>query len=258
MSEARRRTQRDEEDSSEPHGGMDVSGEVRAGGDVVGRDKIQAGGDVAGRDIVNVDDRDVVNVGYSAKAVQRLVITIGVLVFATAACFFSGGIAVGAVVFRELDRTVGSSPEAADAFQHKIDTAQLTSPGQRYTLELTEEELSSFVKFKACERIGLCNGKARLLENGLIAVSGNLKSLGNLNVVVTFRLQANSDQIVEVQSAAVQLLRIEGTTFGWVTAPNALVAPFADDIRSLLGGNYTVVGVQAQNAAQWAVTVEGK
>ncbi|MGH2592309.1 MAG: hypothetical protein ACRDGG_02215 [Anaerolineae bacterium] len=258
MSEMRRRTQREEEDSSEPHGGIDVSGEARAGGDVVGRDKIQAGGDVAGRDIVNVDDRDVVNVGYSAKAVQRLAITVGALVFATAACFFSGGVVLGAVVFRELDRPVGSSPEAADAFQHKIDIAQSTSPGQRYTLEFTEEELSSFVKFNACELIGLCNGKARLLENGLVAVSGNLESLGNLSVAVTFRLQANSDQIVDVQSAAVQLFQIGNSTFGWVAIPNALVAPFADNIRRLLGGNYTVVGVQVQDAAQWAVTVEGK
>jgi hypothetical protein len=43
-------------------------GNVIAGGDIVGRDKIEAGGDVVGRDKVEAGDHAVVNTGPSAFA----------------------------------------------------------------------------------------------------------------------------------------------------------------------------------------------
>ena len=58
---------------------IQVGGSV--GGDVAGRDLNKT--TTAGRDVVGGDVVTTTNVGFSIEAVQRLVITVGVLVFAT-------------------------------------------------------------------------------------------------------------------------------------------------------------------------------
>ncbi|MEP7199646.1 MAG: hypothetical protein ABI874_07510, partial [Chloroflexota bacterium] len=57
----------------------------------------QQANDVRGKQIgVEIDGSvGTVTTGFSAQAVQRLVITVGVLVFVTAVCFLSGGIVIG-------------------------------------------------------------------------------------------------------------------------------------------------------------------
>jgi len=85
------------EEKREEPGGVNVEG----GGDVT------VGGDVAGRDVVKTTATTTI-VGFSPKDVQRLIITVGVIVFVTAGIFFSGGLAVGFVALRELNRTVNA------------------------------------------------------------------------------------------------------------------------------------------------------
>ena len=69
---------------------MQTSGDVNVGGDIVGRDK------------VTQTTTTVTNVGMAPEAVRRLVITVGVMVFVTALCFFSGGLVVGAAALQAL------------------------------------------------------------------------------------------------------------------------------------------------------------
>ena len=263
MSNARRREPRDDDDVSQ----RPAIHDVRAGGDVVGGDKITAGRDVAGRDIVHIDDRDVIQVGYSSKAVQRLVITVGVLVFVTAACFFSGGILIGARVFSQFDRLpinaqgqlVNSSEASALSMAHKIEEAKAIGAGDQYLLEFSEDELSSYIHFVIGPELGLVDGRARFVAPGVIAISGQFGALGNLPVLVTFSVQSNASEIVQVEQVAVQVLRIENSSFGWVIVPNVLVAQIAGKVKDILGSGYTVTSVQAGDAStRWSLAIEGR
>ena len=119
-----------------PPAGPEAERPAAGGVQVEGR-QVSVGGDVAGRDIVRTT-----YVGFSPQAVQRLLITVGVLVFLTAACFFSGGILVGGVAIAALDRQVGSSTQAADRMQAKLEQVRQLPSGQAFRLTFTEDEIS--------------------------------------------------------------------------------------------------------------------
>jgi hypothetical protein len=227
----------------------------RSGG-VDFQDDVSVQGDVAGRDVVRHT-----TVGYGPQAVQRLIITVGVLVFVTAACFFSGGVLIGSRVFAAFDRlpvdasgqSVQSSPQAAREFQAKVNAIQSLAPGQAFQFSFSEDELSSYINFQIGADLGLHDGKARFIEPGLVAIGGQMMDLGNLNAVATFRVQENAAQPLRLESAAVQLLSIRNSTFGWVSVPAGLLAPLADRANALLG-DFVVRGLQARpGAPQWTV-----
>jgi len=101
-------TPSDSGDNEYRSGGIDVEGDASVGGDVAGRDVVKS----------------TTVVGYSEKAVLRLVIVVGAMVFVTAACFFTGGIVLGSQVFAALERPVNdgngqptdSTRQKAEAF----------------------------------------------------------------------------------------------------------------------------------------------
>ena len=235
---------RSTEDTPERSGGIDVEGDITVGGDVAGRDVV----------------KPVTVVGYSAQAVQRLVITVGALVFATAACFFSGGVVLGAGVIARLDdppvnangQSVNSSEDAAAILEAKLAAVDRLPAGQAFRLEFSEDELSSWVRFRASEELGLADGKARFLgASGQVVVGGQLRSLGNLSIAVKFSLQPHSDRPLRLESAAVKLIPIAGA-LGWMAAPNFLFTAFADQLNAQLGRGYSVSDL-APAAAQWTV-----
>jgi len=228
---------------------QNVSGgiDLRPGGDV------NITGDVAGRDVTKVT-----YVGMQPEAVRRLVITVAAMVFATAACFFTGGIFVGSKVFAALDRTVNSRPEAAASMQAKLDALQNMQSGQTAPLNFGEDELSSYVRYVLGDQLGFSpdSGRARFIEPGLIAVAGDLKSLGNLPVVVTFKLQNNPNQQLEVESAAVRLVSVPNSNFGWVAVPTGVVSSVTNQIPTLLKPGYAPVSIQAAPGSDdWSVNV---
>ncbi len=225
-------------------GGVDIrGGQTRVGRDLAGRDIETAGRDIVGRDVVTITQT-----GFSEAAVQRLVITVGVLVFVTAALFFAGGIVVGGV-FANLNKPVGSSPEAAKAMQAKLDTLGQLRPGQKFIATFSEDEISSYVKFVAGPQLGLNNAKARVLDqSGRIALEGNYAGLGNAQIVSIIRLGVN-DQPTQVESAAVQVLPTGNSTFGWVYVPPPLVQPLAGQIDDRLFARVRLNAVQVTSPA---------
>ena len=146
----------------------------------VAADSVSISGDVAGRDIIKTttigddliqgDVTNVTNVGMSPQAVQRLIITVGLVVFVTAACFFAGGIFVGANVFAALNKPVNSGTDAAARFEQKIDAVAQLQPGETYQLRFTEDELSSYLKFVLGPQIGLSNARARAGRRAICGV----------------------------------------------------------------------------------------
>jgi hypothetical protein len=233
-------------------GGVNVEG----GGDV------NVGGDVAGRDVIKTTTT---NVGFGPKDVQRLVVTVAVLVFVTAGCFFTGGLAVGGVAFVALQRPVISTNEAsANRFASSLSDLRALSPGQPFVLNFTEEEISSYFRLRLAPQSGVTDGKVRLLaEPGQLAVGGRASDLGNLRFAATFDLQDTPGAPLHLKAAAVQILSLgtwgESGAFGWVTVPTQLLQPLADRLNNLFGNiqlNSDSVEATAflPNSPAWAVS----
>ena len=205
---------------------------LESGGDLT------VGGDVAGRDVVK--NQTTVNqtiTGFSEKTVVRLMLVVGALVFVTAACFFSGGVVVGAAALTALDKPVGSSVEEALLFQQKLQALNVVSPGQAFTLNFTEDEISSYVKFILGPELGFApeTGKVRLVDNQQVIVAGQLADLGGLEVAATFELSSLPGQPLALKAAAAHVLPVSGSTFGWTAIPTAVLQPAADRLNDRLG-----------------------
>ncbi len=213
-------------------GGVTVqpSGDANVGGDVVGRDKVTT-------------TTTVTNVGMTPEAVRRLVITVGVLVFVTALCFFSGGIAVGAVALRAFDHQVNSTLAAAQDFQSGLTAAQSMSSGQRFQWSYSETDLSSYLRFILGPKIGF-DGRARFLPNNEVAFQGNWSGMLGLPVMVVTRMETDAPQLYHATSAAVRVVSVPNSDFGWVALPTSSVQPLVDAINQDIGRGYTAQSVE--------------
>jgi hypothetical protein len=200
------------------------------------------GGDVVGRDKVTQTTTTVTNVGMTPEAVRRLVMSVGVLVFVTALCFFSGGIVVGFGVLQAFARPLPSTPAAAQDFQASLDQVQALPPGQAFRWTYTETDLSSYVHFILGPQIGF-DGRARFLSNDEVAFQGNWSGLLGLPVTVVTRMEPNSPQLYQPVSAAVQILPLPDSNFGWVALPVSAVQPLVDAINQNIGQGYTAKAI---------------
>ena len=241
---------------------------VEAGGDV------SVGGHVAGRDIVNTSNTGIgtqtignLRVGWSEQAVLRLVITVGMLVFVTAACFFSGGLAVGGLVYKAfLDRPLTPAPEQADAFQQRLDALDSVQSGESFTLVLDEAELNAFVHYRLGPQIGFApdTGEARLInDNGtnMIAVRGDYAPLGNLPVIATFTLTDAPGAPLQLTGVAARLFGGRDGGLGWVLVPAGWLRTVEVQVNALLGNvqlEQAVVPPGAPDGAPWEVIGEAK
>jgi len=236
-------------------GGVNVGADdVAIGGSVVGRDQITSVGD----DLIQGNVTNVTNVGLSPQAVQRLIITVGLVVFVTAACFFAGGIFVGANVFSALNRSVGSSQAAAASFEQKLNTIAQLQPGDTYQLRFTEDELSSYLKFTLGPQIGLNNARARVLANGQFVVYGRYADLGGLPIMLVGSPQPGSDQLFDVTQASAQIVPVDSgeantvSNVGWVPVPTALVQPVVDRALAPARQRFTFTTVSIANPSAGA------
>ena len=209
-----------------------------SGGVNVEADTVNVGADLVAHDKVTY-------VGMSPQAVQRLVITVGVLVFATAACFFVGGVVIGSRAIAALNRTVNSTPEHAADFEQGLSEIAALPAGQLAAWSFAEDELSSYVRLKLKPEIGLSNGRARILPDGQIVFYGRWSGFLNFPVMAISSVQTNSDQLFKVQSAMVSVNPfVDPTTvsgFGWVPLPASVLQPLTDQIGNAIGQNFHVV-----------------
>ena len=238
------------EEKREEPGGVNVEG----GGDVT------VGGDVAGRDVVKTTTTTTI-VGFSPKDVQRLIITVGVIVFVTAGIFFSGGLAVGFVALRELNRTVNSdNPPAAARFESAQAQLRALPPGQSFIFEFTEEEISSYFRLSLAPQIGVTDGKVRFFQDepGKLIVGGQASDLGGLPFAATFEWQDTPGAPLRLTSAAIQVLQLKdkddkNLPFGWVFVPTPLLQPLASNLNNLFG-NVQLTDVAATAPQTWTLS----
>ena len=215
---------------------------------------VTVGGDVAGRDVVKTTTT---NIGFGPKEVQRLVLTVGALVFVTALVFFSGGVAVGFLALNALNRPVNSdNPPAAARFESHINELRALPPGQPFVFGFTEEEISSYFRLNVAPQVGVANGKVRLLdEPGQLVVGGEATQFGILPFAATFEVQDTPGAPLKITALAVQILRLNNSPFGWVFLPPALFQSGADRMNRLFA-NVQLTSLEVTAAAPapaWAV-----
>jgi hypothetical protein len=206
--------QRPQHDES-AHGGVEISGgDVRAAHDFVAGDVNVAGDSISGQTVT-------VQRGYSAPEVQRLLLIVGGLVILTAAIFFALGAAASAVVVATLNRPLreGSSLQAAGSMQEKIRQLNSLQAGQRFQVQFSEDEVSSYFRFVLAPQLGISNGKARFMNvPGQIAFGGNLDRMGGIPFVAQLNV-TTTETPLQLETAWLKLLPSpEGSSVGYVTA----------------------------------------
>ncbi len=226
-----------------PSGGIAIEGS----GDVSVR------GDMAGRDIV----RNVTTVGFSAAAVQRLLLVVGGLVFVTAACFFAGGLVVGGTIVAVLNKPVEVSQSAADSMQASLAALQGLPAGTPFQQTFTEVQLNSYWALVAGPRVGLTpgTGAARLLGDNRVVLAGKFAALGNFKVLAVVEPRVNQPgQVIQVDSAAVQVVPVGNSSFGWLPVPTAVLRPVVGGVNNMFGSRVELQGVSSSGQA---LTVKG-
>jgi hypothetical protein len=248
------------EDRTEPHLKKSPpepeADETYPGVKIRSQQDVNVGGDVAGRDVVK---NTTTNVGFSVDAVQRLVIVVGLMVFITAACFFSGGVAVGGVALAALNKQVGSSLDAANSMQAKLNEIRALGPGMPFQFTFSEDEISSYLRFIAGPPTGVSNGKVRLLEPGKLVMGGQSDKLGGLPFAATFEVQYNTPgQPLRLTGAAIQVFKWRNSDFGWIVVPTPFLQGIADEVNAAIGAGYELSNVtDASQGADLAWAAEG-
>jgi hypothetical protein len=239
---------------------VQVGGSV--GGDVVSGDVHRvttAGRDVVGRDVVTTTTTTTTNIGFSAAAVQRLLITVAALVFVTAACFFSGGVFVGGAALAALNTSVNSDdPVAAAQFAESLKQLQNLPAGQAFSFTFTEQQISAYFRQVVAPANGIADGKIRMLDDGRLVVGGQAEALGGRPFAATFAWQDVPGAPLRLTSAAIQVLRLGRSSFGWVAVPTVVLQPLASRVNALFG-DVRITGVNAVPQREaWNVTGVGQ
>ncbi len=221
---------------------------IEAGGD------LNAGTFVGGNMTTSATTNTNTTIGFNAAQVQRLLITVGMLVFVTAGCFFTGGLAVGGAAFVALNRPVFSdNQEAALRFQSFLEDLRALPPGQRFSFGFTEEEISSYFRLILGPQQGIGNGKVRLMDVGTLVVAGQASDLGNIPFAATFEVTDEIGAPLQLKAVALQILRFGDSSFGWVAVPTGLLQNVENDINSSFG-LVELQEVIQQSADAWVVT----
>ncbi len=235
---------------------LQVGGSV--GGDAAGRDLHKT--TTAGRDVVGGDVVSSTNIGFGVEAVQRLLITVGALVFVTAFCFFSSGFVLGGVALTALNREVASSPEAAASFGAQLAALQNLPAGQTATFSFTEDEISSYFRFvvaPSLNGLGITDGRVRLLGDDRLVVGGQAGALGGVEFAATFAVTDGIGRPLDLNAAAVKLLPTRNTPFGWVLVPTRELGGVEQTFNDLFG-NVQILDTTANDTGDgWTVTVLG-
>jgi hypothetical protein len=238
------------------HIGGNVGGDV-AGGDL--NQELNAGRDIIGRDVVT--NANTTNVGFTAAAVQRLVLAVGALVAATAACFFVLGSVTAVGIGLAFERKVPNNNLAAAAsFADNLAALRALPPGQPYEFTFSEEDINSyfFMTVEPTLNGEVRDSQVRLLDAKRLALSGRAQRLGGLRFAATFAWQTNRPGApLALTSALVQLLPLGNSPLGWVPLPTLALQPLATRLNALFG-NVGIVDVKsAPQAHAWDVTVVG-
>jgi len=240
--------------------------EGTVGGDVAGRDlnqELHAGRDIAGRDVVTnaTTNTNTTNVGFTFAMVQRLMVTVGALVAATAACFFLLGAVAAVGVVAALQRPVNTSnATAAASAADKFAALQTLPAGQTVEFSFTEEEISSYFHEIVEPNLNgeLMDGQVRLLDGHHLMLTGRARQLGWLQFAAIFAWQkGQAGEPLVLTGGLVHLFTVGESPLGWLSLPTPALQPLAGSLNRLFG-NVEIVDVQPLPTGHaWDVSVIG-
>ena len=151
-------------------------------------------------------------------------------------------IVVGFAALHAFDRPLPSTMAAAQDFQAGLNGVQALPPGRAFQWTYTEMDLSSYMHFILGPQIGF-NASARFLSSDEVAFQGNWSGMLGLPVTVVTRMETDSPQLYHTVSAAVQILPLPNSNFGWVALPAAAVQPLVDAINQNLAEGYSAKAI---------------
>jgi hypothetical protein len=168
-----------------------------------------------------------------------------------------GGLAVGGAIVAVLSHPVEVSQSAANSMQASIETLRVLPAGTPFQATFTEAQLNSYWELVAGPQIGLTpgTGAARLLGDNRVVLAGKFAALGNFKVLAVVEPRVNQPgQLFQLDSAAVQVVPLGNTSFGWLPVPAAVLRPLVDRVNNLVGSSLELQGVSTSGSA---LTVNG-
>ena len=227
------------------------SATTQSGGVNVSGGRVEAGHDIAGRDIYE---------GFSPSAVQRLVLSVGALVFlatmCSAVCFFTSGFVIANQV-NAFSRPIESTIPAARSMQNKLALMAQLRRGESAVLTFSETELSSYVRFVMGPPNGLSDARVRMSDTPReLALTGNYDALDGTPVLATFRM-TTGDEPLELETTAIKAFGDVESALGWIVVPNALVATTVNNVIDPVFSQVRFADIRESRAAErsWTLIV---
>jgi hypothetical protein len=162
-----------------------------------------------------------------ADRALKLGIALGVLVILLLLCGFSGGLLASKFVAITVN-PVPTNPGAGSAAIQELNSLQALPPGHVTRLAYDNVKATSLANALLIgPNSPITEIHIQFLDGGDVAVNARLKALGNRRVVVGFEVHTLNGRVVLVpKAAAIDILGLQGTTFGWVPVPVAFVSSF--------------------------------
>jgi hypothetical protein len=165
----------------------------------------------------------------------KIGIAVGVLAVLLLLCGFSGGLVASKFVAVSLN-PVPFSPEAAGSAMGELAKLDTLPTGQLAQVRFNNVAATSLATVLLINPDSpISEVHVQFLAGGDIALNTRLKALGNRRVVLGFGLRAENGRLIVVPKATtLDVLGLQGTTFGWVPIPNASVSYFYTWLQGLL------------------------
>lgn len=159
----------------------------------------------------------------------RLGFGLGILVVVVLLCGFSGGLLAGRFVNVTLD-PVPSNAAVGRAAKEELDVLDGLPSGSRVQIVYDNETATSLgQELLVKPNSPIDEVHVQFLEGEEISLNTTVRALGNRRVVVGMVARAwNGRLLLEPKAAAIDVLGLRRTTFGWIAIPTAFVAPVSN------------------------------
>jgi hypothetical protein len=193
------------------------------------------------------------NTAFSVPAARalRLGIGIGAGIMLIIFIAFSGGIFLGTRI-AVANAPVQTSPTVGNSVNNTLNQINQLPAGTTFNVGFSDTEASSYLR-RIDQDFGLQNAQVRFTENNEAVVKAQIPALGNREVLVTYELGTQNGRLTaNLKGAAVNVLRLQNTNFGWVAIPNVLLANLDTQVQNQLvqlSRNVTIRTTQLQPVA---------
>lgn len=167
-----------------------------------------------------------------ADRALKIGVAVGALAILLLLCGFSGGLLAGRFVSVTLN-PVPVIPQVGEQAASELASLQLLRPGDEKALTYNNVRATSLAHvLLVSPESPVSEIHVQFLDGGDVALNLRLRALGNRRVVIGLGLVTiNGRLVLRPRTAALDLLNLGGTTFGWVPIPLNVVSYFTDYLQ---------------------------